>query len=72
MHSSHISIWFFIGVMLTIYGALILAYGIYELAAGITDQVVLASLHAPIWWGGGLAALGMFYLIKFRPGRAEQ
>jgi hypothetical protein len=72
MHSTHISIWFFIGVMLTIYGWLILAYGIYELATGITDQVVLASLHAPVWWGGGLAVLGMFYLIKFRPGKAHQ
>jgi hypothetical protein len=69
MHSTHISIWFFIGVMLTIYGWLILAYGIYELAAGVTDQVVLANLHAPVWWGGGLAVLGMFYLIKFRPGK---
>jgi hypothetical protein len=49
-----------------------LAYGIYELVAGVTDQVVLASLHAPIWWGAGLAALGMFYLVKFRPGKAEQ
>jgi len=72
MHSSHISIWFFIGVMLTIYGGMILAYGIYELVAGITDQVVLAYLHAPIWWGGGLAVLGLFYLVKFRPGNAEQ
>ena len=70
--SAHISIWFFIGVMLTVYGWLIMAYGIYELVAGVTDQVVLASLHAPIWWGGGLAVLGMFYLVKFRPGKAGQ
>ena len=70
--STHISIWFFIGVMLTIYGWLIMAYGIYELATGITDQVVLADLHAPVWWGGGLAVLGMLYLVKFRPGKAQQ
>ena len=31
MHSSGISIWFFIGVLLTAYGALILGYGLYEL-----------------------------------------
>jgi len=70
--STHISIWFFIGVMLTIYGWLILAYGVYELVAGITAPVVLAGLHAPVWWGGGLAVLGMLYLVKFRPGKAEQ
>ena len=28
MHSGHISIWFFIGVLLTVYGAMILRYGI--------------------------------------------
>ncbi len=67
MQSSHISIWFFIGVMLSIYGGLIFAYGIYELAAGFTAPVVLAGLHAPVWWGGLLTALGLFYLIRFRP-----
>ena len=30
MHSSGISIWFFIGVLLSIYGVLICGYGIYE------------------------------------------
>jgi hypothetical protein len=30
MHSSSISIWFFIGVLLTIYGGLIFGYGVYE------------------------------------------
>ena len=34
MHSSGISIWFFIGVLLTVYGALILGYGVFELATG--------------------------------------
>jgi hypothetical protein len=33
---------------------------------------MLAYLHAPVWWGGGLAVLGTFYLVKFRPGRAQQ
>ena len=34
MHGSGISIWFFIGVLLTIYGVLICGYGIYELVTG--------------------------------------
>ena len=29
MHSARISIWFFIGVLLTVYGAMILGYGLY-------------------------------------------
>ncbi|HUB52904.1 MAG TPA: hypothetical protein VL986_12180 [Terracidiphilus sp.] len=72
MHSSHISIWFFIGVMLTIYGVLIFGWGVYELAAGITAPVELSGLHAPVWWGGGLTVLGLFYLIRFRPGNVTK
>jgi hypothetical protein len=69
MHNSGISIWFFIGVLLTIYGALIFGYGLYELATGHTANVVLANLHAPVWWGGTLLALGLFYSLRFRPKR---
>ena len=70
MHNTEISIWFFIGVLLTIYGAMILGYGISELVTGQTANVILANLHAPVWWGGLLTILGVFYLVKFRPGRA--
>ena len=51
MHSSGISIWFFNGILLTVYGVLVLAYGIFELATHQTANVVLANLHAPVWWG---------------------
>ena len=69
MHSGHISIWFFIGTLLTIYGALILGYGLFELATGQIANVVLANLHAPVWWGALLLILGLFYGVRFRPGR---
>lgn len=35
MHSSGISIWFFIGVLLTVYGGLIFVYGVFEWASGV-------------------------------------
>jgi hypothetical protein len=69
MRSSSISIWFFIGMLLTIYGALIFGYGLLELITHQTAHVVLADLHAPVWWGGSLLALGLFYGVRFRPGR---
>jgi hypothetical protein len=69
VHSGHISIWFFIGVLLSVYGALIAAYGVFELITSHTANVVLANLHAPVWWGAMMLALGLFYGIKFRPGR---
>ena len=69
MHSGHISIWFFIGVLLTVYGAMIFGYGLYELATHQLANVVLADLHAPVWWGGLMLILGLFYGVRFRPGR---
>jgi hypothetical protein len=72
MHGSGISIWFFIGVLLGIYGALVLGYGVYEYATGLYPTgVQLTQLHTPIWWGALLLVIGIFYLIKFRPGRAS-
>jgi hypothetical protein len=71
MRNTEISIWFFIGVLLTIYGALILGYGVFELATGHTANVILSNLHAPVWWGAILLALGLFYGVRFRPGRND-
>jgi hypothetical protein len=73
MHSTDqgdISIWFFIGVLLTIYGVMIMGYGIWELITGHLANVVLAHLHAPVWWGAIMLVSGLFYSIRFRPGRA--
>jgi hypothetical protein len=68
--SGDISIWFFIGVLLTVYGILILGYGLWELATGNLANVVLAELHAPVWWGALMLILGLFYALRFRPGKA--
>ena len=67
MHSSGISIWFFIGVLLTIYGAMIFGYGIFELVTGHTANVVLANLHAPVWWGGIIAGARPFLRRALSP-----
>jgi hypothetical protein len=70
VEQSEISIWFFIGVLLTIYGAMIGVYGVWELVTGHVANVVLSNLHAPIWWGAIMLVLGLFYSLKFRPGKA--
>jgi hypothetical protein len=73
MHSSRISIWFFIGLLLTLYGAMIFLAGVTEWASGrYAPGVELSNLHAPVWWGSLLALLGLFYLVKFRPGKADK
>lgn len=72
MHGSGISIWFFNGVLLSLYGALALGYGIYEWLTGLYPAgVELTGLHTPVWWGALLLVVGIFYLLKFRPGRSH-
>ena len=68
--NKEISIWFFIGVLLTSYGVVILTYGIWEYMTNTVPNVVLANLHAPIWWGALMLMLGLFYGFRFRPGKA--
>src|SRR5450759_624400 len=65
-----VSIWFFIGALLLLYGILITGAGLYELSNPPAHPVVHAELHAGIWWGAILLILGIFYSVKFRPGRA--
>lgn len=71
MQKHFISIWFFIGSLLAIYGLLILGTGIYGLTTPPRVVVVLPQLHIDIWWGGGLLLLGLVYIICFRPKRGE-
>ena len=67
-----ISIWYFVGLLLTIYGVLILGTGLYDLIAGVKRDTVLAEVHAGVWWGALLVVLGVVYLRFFSPGRAKR
>ena len=44
-----IPVWFFVGILLSIYGVLIFASGVVEWSN--LPNTVLADLHAPVWWG---------------------
>jgi len=60
-----VPVWFFVGVLLLIYGCLIFVSGLTEWSN--PPSTVLAELHAPVWWGGLLIILGGVYLAVFRP-----
>ncbi len=62
-----LSIWFFVGSLLTVYGLLILIAGIQDYANPAVG-FVLPGLHLQLWWGIGLLILGCIYLFYFRPG----
>lgn len=60
-----IPVWFFVGVILLLYGAIICLTGIYELSH--SPSTVLGHLHPAIWWGALLAVIGGIYVWLFLP-----
>jgi hypothetical protein len=64
-HEKLLPVWFFVGLLLGVYGILILASGLAEWAQ--PPNTVLAELHAPVWWGALLAVIGAIYTVAFRP-----
>lgn len=60
-----IPVWFFVGVLLFIYGVLIFVSGLTEWSH--PPDTVLSNLHAAVWWGALLIVLGGIYCLMFRP-----
>lgn len=62
-----ISIWFFIGVLLIVYGFLITGQGMWEMFNPPAHPVVLAEMRMNIWWGALLLLIGATYAGRFAP-----
>jgi hypothetical protein len=63
-----ISIWFFIGTQLLIYGFIIAVANIWEAIHPTMQRViVLKELNFGIWWGILLFIIGIIYFFSFRP-----
>ena len=67
MHRDLIPVWFFVGLLLGVYGLLILSSGLAELSN--PPATVLANLHAPVWWGAVMVIVGGAYCLAFGPRR---
>lgn len=65
--SHMLPVWFFIGMLLTAYGAIILVTSIVDYSKPAT--VVLANYHPGILGGILLLLIGGFYTFWFWPGR---
>ena len=59
-----IPVWFFVGVLLLTDGLLILAS---QARWSHPPTTVGVELHAPVWWGALLMALGGIYSVVFFP-----
>lgn len=70
-HERMLPVWFFVGLILLVYGIIILVTGLTEIHH--PPHTVLASeLHPTIWWGAILTALGAFFTIHHgRRGNTE-
>ena len=66
-HEHALPIWFFIGALLTVYGAMILGAGLYDLVSPPSTEVVLSRLHVNLWWGAGMLLLGLVYVVRYWP-----
>ena len=58
-------VWFFIGLLLTIYGIIILITSIVDWSQ--PSQAILAQYHCGLWGGILLLLIGSSYVLKFRP-----
>jgi hypothetical protein len=64
-----ISIWFFVGCLLAVYGLLIFSAGIRSYSKHSSEIEVVQVLHLPVWWGIFMTILGVTYILRFCPGR---
>jgi hypothetical protein len=62
-----VPVWFFIGVLLSIYGLIIFATGIY--ASWHPPETVLGKYHPALWWGILLTVIGAVYTYGYWPGK---
>ena len=65
-----IPVWFFAGILIFIYGILIFVSGLAEWSH--PPATILASLHAPVWWGAIMIVMGGVFIQLFRPKKVKK
>ena len=60
------SIWFFVGLLLTILGAIISISAVYSLLSPPTQPKIFSHVHPDLWWGIVMLAFGLFFAIFHR------
>jgi hypothetical protein len=60
-------VWFFIGILLLVYGVIIFFTAIREWSH--PPAVVLSNYHPGVWGGIVLFLIGSFYVVRFWPRR---
>jgi hypothetical protein len=65
------SIWFFVGLLLTIMGAIITASAAYSLFYPPVQTKVFSDLHPDLWWGIIMLVFGLLFVFMNRRSRVR-
>lgn len=57
------SIWFFVGLLLTIMGVIITASAVYSLVHPPAQQKIFSDLHPDLWWGIIMLVFGLLFAV---------
>jgi hypothetical protein len=64
-------IWYFVGLLLTIIGAIITASALYSLGHPPAEPKLFSHMHPDLWWGLIMLAFGLLFAILNRRNIAE-
>ena len=59
-------IWYFVGLMLSAMGAVVLISGIVNYSDAEVAKTVLSDLHPALWWGAVMIVAGAIFLLANR------
>ena len=59
-------IWYFVGLILLVIGAIIFFTGIYQVINPPETKTILAETHPNVWWGIIMVAFGTLLYLKNR------
>jgi uncharacterized membrane protein HdeD (DUF308 family) len=57
------TIWYLVGIVVTIMGALVLLAGIIDIFSSASAKTVLSELRPGIWWGAVMFITGLIFLF---------
>ena len=60
------SIWYFVGLLLTIMGGIITVSAIYSLISPPVQPKVFSHLHPDLWWGIVMLIFGLLFAVLNR------
>jgi hypothetical protein len=60
------SIWYFVGLLLTVMGAIITVSALYALANPPATEKILSHMHPDLWWGLFMLVFGIVFALLNR------